>query len=120
MAERAVASLPSGQTRSMPRAAVLLWTWLTTLILLAASIAAAFVPLGSLNLGLALGIAAVQILLTALYSMHLRAASVAVKFAAAAALLFLYALAFLTFADYFTRSVEVAPWREPAAIAAPQ
>jgi cytochrome c oxidase subunit 4 len=85
--------------------------WLGLLVLLALTTGSSYVHLGVGNTLLNLAIAAIKLALIAWFFMHLQRADAAVKLAAGAALLFLFFLAFLSFADLLTRSVLVAPWQ---------
>jgi cytochrome c oxidase subunit 4 len=91
----------------------LLTVWVCLLVLLALTTGSSFLPLGVGNTLINGAIAIMKISLIALYFMHLRRADAAVRLAAGAALLFLFFLAFLSFADLLTRPVHPAPWQPP-------
>jgi cytochrome c oxidase subunit 4 len=94
--------------------APLVATWFALLILLALTTASAYVNLGFGNTLLNLVIAAVKVGLIAVFFMHLGQSDGAVRIAAAAALFFLFILAFLSFSDILSRPSQPAPWHEPA------
>jgi cytochrome c oxidase subunit IV len=88
-------------------------TWFALLALLALTTASAYVDLGIGNTVLNLVIAAAKVALIAAFFMHLGRSDGAVHIAAAAALFFLFILAFLTFGDILSRPSHPAPWRAP-------
>jgi cytochrome c oxidase subunit 4 len=88
-------------------------TWLALMALLGATYAIANFPLGILNTVASLGIAAVKVVLVALFFMHLRRASAMVVLAALAGLVWLAILFGLSGADYVTREPSPAPWSAP-------
>jgi len=88
-------------------------TWIALLVLLAASVASAFVPLGIFNTVVNLGIALAKALLVAWFFMHLTHASLLTRVFAAAALFMLVLLFGLTASDYATRPAAPAPWSPP-------
>ena len=88
-------------------------TWFALLALLAVTTASAYFDLGTGNTVLNLVIAAAKVALIAAFFMHLGRSDSAVHIAAAAALFFLFILAFLAFADILTRPTHSAPWRAP-------
>jgi cytochrome c oxidase subunit IV len=91
----------------------LLTVWLCLLILLTLTTASAYLPLGIGNTLINGAVAVLKVALIGLYFMHLRQADAAVRLAAAAALLFLFFLAFLSFGDLLTRPRHPAPWQAP-------
>jgi caa(3)-type oxidase subunit IV len=82
---------------------LLVATWLGLLLLLAATTASSYVPLGVGNTIVNGGIAVIKMGLIAIAFMHLNRSDAAVRLAAGAALLFLFFLAFLSFGDMLTR-----------------
>jgi cytochrome c oxidase subunit 4 len=95
---------------TIPPVGKLLLVWLGLLVLLALTTASSYVHLGVGNTLLNFVIAAIKLALIAVFFMHLGRAEAAVRLAAGAALLFLFFLVFLSFADFLTRAVLVAPW----------
>jgi cytochrome c oxidase subunit 4 len=83
--------------------------WLALILLLAATTASAFVPLGSLNLPVSLAIAVVKALIVLLFFMELRASRALVRAFAAAGFFWLLIMIVLTGADYWHRSDTRAP-----------
>ena len=83
--------------------------WAALMLLLAATTAIAFVPLGSLNLGISLAIAAAKALLVLLLFMELRASSALVRVFAAAGFFWLLIMITLTAADYTHRTDQRVP-----------
>jgi cytochrome c oxidase subunit 4 len=83
--------------------------WLALMILLAATTASAFVPLGSLNLPISLAIAVAKALIVLLFFMELRASRPLVRSFAAAGFFWLLIMIVLTGADYWHRSDTRAP-----------
>ena len=92
----------------------LVLVWLSLLVLLVLTTASSYLHLGIGNTLTNFVIAVIKLALIALFFMHLRDADTAVRLAAGAALLFLFFLAFLSFADLLTRSFRSAPWQAPA------
>ncbi|MDX1654872.1 MAG: cytochrome C oxidase subunit IV family protein [Candidatus Competibacteraceae bacterium] len=98
----------------------------TLLVLLALTVGLAFIRMGILNPIVALTIAAAKALLIALFFMHLRHSTTAVKLAAAGGLVWLSLLFGLSLADYLTRPgerifVEGEPdWNAPGNIENPR
>jgi cytochrome c oxidase subunit IV len=78
-------------------------TWIALCVLLAATCALSFVPLGSGNLPLALFIAAIKASLVALVFMRLFEPNPLIRLAAAAGPIWIFIMFLLTGADYFTR-----------------
>ena len=80
-----------------------LLVWAALLVLLAATVTSAYVPMGALNTVANLGIAAMKAALVAVFFMGLRRPDPLLRLAAAAALFWLAALFALTFSDVLTR-----------------
>jgi cytochrome c oxidase subunit 4 len=78
--------------------------WLGLILLLAATTASAFMPLGSLNLPISLAIAVAKGLIVLLFFMELRASRALVRTFAAAGFFWLLIMIVLTGADYWHRS----------------
>lgn len=89
--------------------AMIWWCWLALVLLLAATTASAFVPLGSLNLVVSLIIAATKALIVLLFFMELRSSKALVRAFAAAGFLWLLIMIVLTGADYWHRTDARAP-----------
>jgi cytochrome c oxidase subunit 4 len=83
--------------------------WLTLMLLLAATTASAFVPLGSLNLPVSLAIAVAKALIVLIFFMELRASRPLVRSFAAAGFFWLLIMIVLTGADYWHRNDTRAP-----------
>jgi cytochrome c oxidase subunit 4 len=83
--------------------------WLALMLLLAATTASAFVPLGSLNIVISLGIACAKALIVLLFFMELRASRGLVRAFAAAGFFWLLIMIVLTGADYWHRTDAKAP-----------
>lgn len=83
--------------------------WLALMLLLAATTALAFVPLGTANLFISLGIAVAKALLVLLFFMELRAGTALVRVFAAAGFFWLMIMIALTSADYTHRSDQRVP-----------
>lgn len=98
---------------TVPAVKTLVLVWLSLLVLLTLTTASSYLHLGIANTLINLAIAVVKFALIAAFFMHLRRADPAVRLAAGAALLFLFFLAFLSFADLLTRSYRAAPWQAP-------
>lgn len=77
--------------------------WLVLLVLLAASCASAFLPLGPYNTALNMVFAAIMLLVLAAFLMNLAQASALLRLVASAGLLWVIFLFVLTFADYLSR-----------------
>lgn len=93
--------------------------WLGLLVLLALSTGSSYISLGMGNSLINLAIAAMKVALIAVFFMHLRHATVLIRLAAGAALLFLFFMAFLSFGDLLTRSSHPAAWRAPSESSTP-
>lgn len=78
--------------------------WLALMVLLALTTGLAFVPLGSANLFISLGIAVAKALLVLLFFMELKASSSLIRAAAAAGFFWLAIMIALTSADYTHRT----------------
>jgi cytochrome c oxidase subunit 4 len=85
-------------------AGTVLRCWIALMLLLAATTALAFVPLGSANLFISLGIAAAKALLVLLLFMELKASGALVRAFAAAGFFWLLIMIALTTADYTHRT----------------
>jgi cytochrome c oxidase subunit 4 len=83
--------------------AVLVGSWAGLLVLLALTVTLAYQPLGSLNAGVALAIAAVKVLIIAAIFMELRERRPLVVAFAAAGLLWLFIMFWLGSTDFLTR-----------------
>ena len=83
--------------------------WLALMLLLAATTASAFVPLGSLNLPISLSIAVTKALIVLLFFMELRSSRALVRAFAAAGFFWLLIMITLTGADYWHRTDARAP-----------
>jgi len=83
--------------------------WLALMLLLAATTASAFVPLGSLNLPVSLAIAVAKALIVLIFFMELRASRPLVRSFAAAGFFWLLIMIVLTGADYWHRNDTRAP-----------
>lgn len=83
--------------------------WLVLMVLLAATTASAFLPLGSFNLPISLAIAAAKALVVLLFFMELRASKALVRAFAAAGFFWLLIMIVLTGADYWHRTDMRAP-----------
>ena len=78
--------------------------WLALMVLLALTTGIAFVPLGTANLFISLGIAAAKALLVLIVFMELKASSSLIRAAAAAGFFWLAIMIALTTADYTHRT----------------
>jgi cytochrome c oxidase subunit IV len=86
-----------------------LWTgplsaWLALIILFAATLGSAYLPLGTGNVAINLGIAAVMIAVLGAFLMDLRNSTALIRIIAAAGGLWIIIMFSLTFADYLSRS----------------
>ena len=77
--------------------------WLALILLFAASLGSAYLPLGGGNLADNLGIAVIMIALLVIFLMDLRSAQTIVRIIAAAGLFWLILMFSLTFNDYLSR-----------------
>jgi cytochrome c oxidase subunit 4 len=78
-------------------------TWLALVILLGATFGLAYAPMGSLNLPVSLGIAAVKALLVGIVFMRLSEDRPLNRLAAGVGPIWIFILLLLSGADYFTR-----------------
>jgi len=78
--------------------------WLALLVLFAASLGSAYLPLGAGSVALNLAIAAVMLAVLTTFLMDLRNSAVITRIVAAAGLLWMIIMFSLTFADYLSRS----------------
>jgi cytochrome c oxidase subunit 4 len=92
--------------RSPEKVRTLLLVWGGLLVLLALTTGSSYLPLGVGNTLINGMVAIMKVALIAVYFMHLRRADAVVRLAAGAALLFLFFLAFLSFADLLTRPLQ--------------
>ncbi len=83
--------------------------WVALIVLLAATTASAFQPLGSFNLMISLGIAIAKALIVLLFFMELKKARALVRSFAAAGFFWLLIMIALTSADYLHRADARAP-----------
>ena len=83
--------------------------WLALLVLLALTTASAFLPLGTANLFISLGIAVAKALIVLLFFMELRASAALVRVFAAAGFFWLMIMIALTTADYTHRTDQRVP-----------
>jgi cytochrome c oxidase subunit 4 len=90
-------------------AATILKCWFALMLLLAATTASAFVPLGSANIVISLAIAGAKALIVLLFFMELRGSRALVRAFAAAGFFWLLIMIVLTGADYWHRTDALAP-----------
>jgi cytochrome c oxidase subunit 4 len=83
--------------------------WLALIILLALTTGSAFIPLGTANLFISLGIAVMKALIVLLFFMELRASVALVRVFAAAGFFWLMIMIALTTADYTHRTDQRVP-----------
>lgn len=83
--------------------------WAALMLLLGVTTASAFVPLGSFNLVISLGIAVAKALIVLLFFMELRAMGALVRSFAAAGFFWLLIMIVLTGVDYWHRTDARAP-----------
>jgi cytochrome c oxidase subunit 4 len=79
-------------------------TWGVLVVLFAATLGSAYLPLGTGNVAINLAIAAVMIAVLATFLMDLRNSTVLIRIIAAASGLWIIIMFSLTFADYLSRS----------------
>jgi cytochrome c oxidase subunit 4 len=77
--------------------------WLALMLLLAATVSSAYVPLGALNSIVNMAIAAAKVALVMLFFMQIKSSSAMIRLAAFAALFWLVLMFSLTASDYLTR-----------------
>jgi cytochrome c oxidase subunit IV len=87
--------------------------WIALMVLLAATCASAYVPLGVWNSVANLVIAFVKVALVALFFMHLKSGSAAIRVYAVTALFALALLFGLTLADYEVRDAHHTAYQQP-------
>ena len=95
----------------------LVFVWVALMVLLAATLALAYVPLGEGNLVFALGIAFAKSALVVWWFMRLNEASAKTRIAAGVALAFFALLAGLSGVDYATRARNAAPVQDAKQLA---
>jgi cytochrome c oxidase subunit IV len=83
--------------------------WLALILLLSATTASAFVPLGNFNLPVSLAIAVAKAVIVLLFFMELRGSKALVRSFAAAGFFWLLIMIALTGADYWHRTDARAP-----------
>ena len=83
--------------------------WVSLLVLLGATVGAAYLSLGRFNAIIALGIASIKAVIIAMYFMHLRYSPRLVWCYAGGAVLWLGILFAFSFSDYLARSLLPAP-----------
>jgi cytochrome c oxidase subunit 4 len=88
---------------------LILRCWLALVVLLALTTASAFVPLGSANLFISLGIALAKALVVLLFFMELKGSAALVRVFAAAGFFWLMIMIALTSADYTHRTDQRVP-----------
>jgi len=79
------------------------------MVLTAVTVGAAFIDLGALNVGVALGIAVVKAALVVLFFMHVKYSSRLVQLVVLASIFWLLILFLVTLSDYVTRGWMAAP-----------
>lgn len=77
--------------------------WVVLMILFAATLGSAYLPLGTGNVAINLAVAAAMIAVLAVFLMDLRNATVLIRLIAAAGGLWIIIMFSLTFADYLSR-----------------
>jgi cytochrome c oxidase subunit 4 len=77
--------------------------WVTLLVLFTVSLGSAYLPLGTGNIVVNLGIAAAMIAVLAAFLMDLRSSTALIRLVAAASGLWILIMFSLTFADYISR-----------------
>jgi cytochrome c oxidase subunit 4 len=78
--------------------------WVVLVVLFAANLGSAYLPLGTADLAVNLGIAAAMIAVLAAFLMDLRNSTVLIRLIAAAGGLWIIIMFALTFTDYLSRS----------------
>lgn len=112
-------SAPTSPDRPVPSTARLIFTWLAMLSALAIDAISDFLPIGGYLPWLQFAMAAFILALLAFLWMKLASATAAVRIAAFVAIFFLFILAFLSFNDFLTRPMDLAPFGKLPSIAAP-
>jgi cytochrome c oxidase subunit IV len=84
-------------------ASIYVRAWIALLALLAATCASSFVPMGSFNVVVNIGIAWVKALIVALFFMHLRKGRAIIRLVALAGVAWLLFLVGLSSADFLVR-----------------
>src|SRR4051812_18504515 len=83
--------------------------WAGLMVLLVATLALAYVPMGKFNTVSAVGIAVLKALLVALFFMHLRRPDPLLRLTGAATLIWLFFMFSLTLADILVRAPQTQP-----------
>lgn len=96
--------------REIPALGPYLLTWAALLVLLGATVASAYVPMGMLNAVANVGVALIKMILIMLVFMHLREAPGVLRLFAAGGFVWLALLVGLSMADYLTRPHLPAPF----------
>ncbi len=96
--------------RNVPTVMSFTLVWIAQMILIFASLGSAYVPMGPFNLVSNLAMAFAQMLLGALFFMHLKGASPLIRLFSAVGLVWLLLMFGLSLADFLTRNVVPAPW----------
>ncbi len=96
--------------RTVPSVISFTLVWIAQMILIFLSLGSAYVPMGPFNLVSNLGMAFVQMLLGALFFMHLKGASPLIRLFSVVGLLWLLLMFGLSLADFLTRHLIPAPW----------
>ncbi len=96
--------------RNVPTVMSFTLVWVAQMILIFVSLGSAYVPMGPFNLVSNLGMSFVQMLLGALFFMHLKGASPLIRLFSAVGLVWLLLMFGLSLADFLTRNVVPAPW----------
>ena len=91
----------------------LIGVWIALILLLLASWGSAYLDLGVWNGAVNLTIAAIKVLLIAVFFMHLKAATGLIRLFAVTAFFALTLLFTLSGSDYATRTIYPAPWQIP-------
>ncbi|WP_431271820.1 cytochrome C oxidase subunit IV family protein [Dankookia sp. P2] len=104
----------TGLGEELPRSAGAIWraalpVWAGLMALLAATLVAAYLPLGRFNLVLSLGIAVAKAALVVVFFMQLKRPNPLLRLAAFAGLIFLAFMFTLTYADVLTRAAPTQP-----------
>ncbi len=97
----------------------LLGVWAALIVLMLATWASSYVPLGIWNGFINMAIAAIKVILVALFFMHLKTGTGLVRLLAATAFFALTLLFTLSGSDYATRTIYPAPWQVPRQLPGP-